>query len=478
MSTQKSATSIGPHGLHPAPPVVTPAWAGLVQQVLHLAQFGGSIQVVYGSSGAGKTTFLSVLIDQNDPGLVSYKVPPECSLATLFRALLQALGLRPPEQASAGELISALRSHGQSLERTQARAIIVLDDAHFLGASQLAALTSVLQGHQDSGFGLHFVLLGEAGLAERIDQLQLVDISVHDVQLPPFSKNELKTLLQAHEQEQGVPFSLNAEQLQHVWDKSAGLPGRALAISADLNPVTPQTATVFSLNGWPLGHFAALGLLCGLLVWAVLFRSESPMGEIEEASVRPSTGANQVAPPRQQGEVERDSLAGRIERSVEADPKGTESLRGSGSAIEHLKVETSPEAHRNLVDVTPPVVSEPDAVADEAPAQVVVAPRSLKDVVHRDQQKLMAMPSTGYMLQLMALRELDGVHQFVDKQTNQESLLIYQADRDNRPMYILVTGVYADRGSAVAAITNLPASLRKARPWPRSLAEIHREIEK
>lgn len=257
--------------------LLTPAWQILRQQILHLAQFGGGVQVICGPEGAGKSTFLAFLQKAADTdGFHSWQVPAHCDNATLFRHMLQALGLRPGQQAGAGELIYSLRNYAQSLERSRQRLVFAFDDAHHLGNSELAALISVLQGSSESGFGLHFILLAEPGLAERIDELHLVDVSVQDVQLPPFSPAELNTVFSNTFLAPGEPLTLHGEVLERVWVQSEGLPGRALDMARALKTRPPEEEQPgFRFAGLPIWHMAALGLLGVVLLWALVFRDST-----------------------------------------------------------------------------------------------------------------------------------------------------------------------------------------------------------
>ncbi len=278
--------------------LLTPSWQILRQQILHLAQFGGGVQVICGPEGAGKSTFLAFLQKAADSdNFYSWQVPAHCDNATLFRQMLEALGLRPGAQAGAGELIYSLRNYAQSLERSRQRLVFAFDDAHHLGNPELAALISVLQGSSESGFGLHFILLALPGLAERIDELHLVDVSVQDMQLPPFSPAELNTVFSNTFLAAGEPLTLHGEALERVWVQSEGLPGRALDMAralktrpSDQSP-TPPSSSGFRFAGLPIWHMAAVGLL--IVLWALFFHDGDETPEDGGATAIEGASGNQ-----------------------------------------------------------------------------------------------------------------------------------------------------------------------------------------
>lgn len=288
--------------------LLTPAWQILRQQILQLAQFGGSVQVICGESGAGKTTFLSMLESSaGDVNFYSWQVPRNCDNTMLFRHILQVLGLRPGDQAGAGELIYSLRNYAQNLERSRQRLIFAFDDAHNLGNSELAALISVLQGTSDAGFGLHFVLLAEPGLAERIDELHLVDVAVQDAQLPGFSPAELNTIFSNTYLSHDEPLTLNGEALERVWVQSEGLPGRALDLARSLKisgtaPGEPGSR----MMSLPIWHLGALTLLAIVLIWALAARKDDsePRDEASAGKALISDEQMNIEEGRQQVPIE------------------------------------------------------------------------------------------------------------------------------------------------------------------------------
>jgi DamX protein len=58
----------------------------------------------------------------------------------------------------------------------------------------------------------------------------------------------------------------------------------------------------------------------------------------------------------------------------------------------------------------------------------------------------------------------------------QEQASIYKILRNGQDWYVLLYGVYNSRSEAKAAITGLPAGLRKNTPWLRPYADVQQEI--
>ncbi len=521
--------------------LLTPAWQILRQQILHLAQFGGSVQVICGESGAGKTTFLSMLEGSaGDHNFYTWQVPRNCDNTMLFRHILQMLGLRPGDQAGAGELIHSLRNYAQNLERSRQRVIFAFDDAHNLGNPELAALISVLQGTSEAGFGLHFVLFAEPGLAERIDALHLVDVAVQDAQLPGFSPAELNTIFSNTYLAHDEPLTLNGEALERVWVQSQGLPGRALDLARSLKisgtaPGEPGSR----LMSLPIWHLGALTLLAIVLIWALAVREgdNEPRDEASAGKALISDEQMNIEEGRRQVPIEivRRTRPGQTEPAVTDDTEGVAAMpAGSGTAVGPAGVnDLDGSATREGTDAVPdeplPPASEPsparpgtepaagvdgaaisariDNVLDQASAPVAanaqpgpdegaarpesaVSPEpvaevksgmdhaspALQDLADLGEKALLTLIPNGYVLQIMATSTEDSLHNYIARQPNRSNLLVHRAYRDGKRMYLLVEGFYADKEAALAAVENLPQEQRDASPWPKPVSVIHEEI--
>ena len=521
--------------------VVTPAWYGLRQQVKHLAQFGGSVQVVHGPRGAGKTAFLQFLREDDDWEVVAVDALRQPSFAQLLHALLAALVRPLPQETSVGELIAELRRYVQQLEKDQLRVVAAVDNADQLDDGSLAALVSVLQGHQDAGFGLHLLFLSKPGLAERIDRLQLLDVSVSDVALPNFSPSELQTLLQEASKQKKLPKAVPVEQAQRIWLQANGLPGPALQIA--LHSQRAGKEETQTKSAWPLSHIAALAILLLVLIWAILVRDrdDAPQNgantEVDRQVQRlalpaepsmPIPASNEVIEPDpgsdmsganeslDQGESSvvtgiRPNSAG-VEAPFERAPESPSTGEVSTDVGDAMSPQAAPETElgANLDNRSSGSASgDPTVEGDEAstPASVGEALANTSSTVQRqnagtaaqdavtdtgeavvnakrlagltsDEAALMKLPASGYVLQLMAIVGHQKLADFVTEQPNRASLKMYRALRNGRELYILVEGHYDSREAAQAAIANLPSSQRRAGPWAKATVEIHQEIER
>ncbi len=474
--------------------IVTPAWNGLKQQILHLAQFGGSIQVIQGRSGAGKTAFfLSLQADDLGSRFVGLTVTRGALADTFFFSLVEALGLRPDPAAKLGELIVSLRAYVQSQYAERARIVVAIDDVHLLGEPALAALISVLQGSTDSGVGLHLIFFSEPGIVSVIDSLNLLDITVHDAQLPTFSPSEVKSLIQGAFTESQSSLAITAEQVQAIWADSKGLPGEAIRLARSIQDGAKAPAPLWVIRGLPLVHFAALLMLVGVLCWVFVPRGDSSV-EVVDAPVNKPLMIQRRTLGRQQelGLADRSVGVGKGLVVSESAPAGKvlevkagpymkitrpmpKGLKGRDKVDEpELKV-AALSVKVEAPEVNPIGAAKVDSVKVK-PLQATPEVSSPPRVLHEDEQKLLMYTSTGFSLQVMALGDRDKIEAYRRSQPNSPNLLVYETVRKGSVIYILLEGFYADKQSALMAIVNLPNKQRKAGPWPKRLQTIHQEI--
>lgn len=527
-------TSEAPIGGEGGAYVFPPSWQGLKQQVIYLAQFGDGIQVIEGVAGAGKSTF-SLWLSEDPAALVQsvMSLPAAADAQHIFYELLQHLGLRPSVSAGAGALLVMLRSYVQSLHRDGSRSVVLIDDAHLIADSELAALISVIPGETGSGQGLHLILMAEPGFAARIDQLQLLDVAVHDSVLPPLSPSEVETLL-AKRADGRSGNSGGIEHARRVWGLTGGIPGRVLALPRDSagashsgEPVSDESA--ISLRGWPIAHFIALIILCCILIWAFLVQrdepegagsrdraSETPAVDIQGAAARGVTRAPAVpivtvvdtdaeivdlqpdaveserllqnGLGEEGGQHQSETLDFVSEDGSKEEAAATNVSPGLASEIEPVKddleTEESTEMRREALSAQgEPEVQEASVVdvptataANESRQQASTGGLIGTDVIADSEARLLKYPGSAYVLQLMASSAPKSLIEFYEVQPNRDNLMIYRADRDGRILHILVEGFYADKAAAVAAIANLPDKQKKGGPWPKRIQQIQQDI--
>lgn len=102
----------------------------------------------------------------------------------------------------------------------------------------------------------------------------------------------------------------------------------------------------------------------------------------------------------------------------------------------------------------------------------------LQAVMAEDMDKLKAVNSRHYALQLAAMHSLEATRSFLDEYGVKEMARVYQTQRQGVRWYIVVTGNYASVAAARRAQAQLPDKVQSVQPWVKSYTQIHREIER
>ena len=123
----------------------------------------------------------------------------------------------------------------------------------------------------------------------------------------------------------------------------------------------------------------------------------------------------------------------------------------------------------------PALLADPEPIAMEAPAAEPAPEVIIETVVEEmtPEQEIMAMPATGYAVQVYASKTLSSMEKFqADK--GLEDLKAVKTDRNGEIVYVLVD-LHPDRASAKQAAGFLEQKTG-TKPWVRSIAGLQKII--
>ena len=80
-------------------------------------------------------------------------------------------------------------------------------------------------------------------------------------------------------------------------------------------------------------------------------------------------------------------------------------------------------------------------------------------------------------VQLMGSSSLEAIAQFVLANRLTGQVWVYQTRFNGSPWFVVLKGEYAGMSQAQAAIRTLSPALQKADPWPKSFAQVKRELQ-
>lgn len=260
--------------------------------------------VLTGAPGLGKTMLCRTLVEQLDRRTITSLVTePFVSIEELLRTLLADFGVMSREslmrgrlhQASREELARALGDFLGSLDRLQAFAVVIIDDAQNLSGEILEQLHAVMEPHGR----LQLLLAGEPDLLTLLRQSAVQPLLQHatvQAKLDALDDDEVGGFLFHRLAVAGNPhIDFDDAALSRLAELSCGVPrlvsllgdralaeGERSAISVIDQPIVEAAAEALDLAPPPskarhtllMGLTFALLLLAGAAVAAYVFRSQ------------------------------------------------------------------------------------------------------------------------------------------------------------------------------------------------------------
>ncbi len=420
-------------------------------QCSHAAQFSATLLFVTGEEGAGKSAWARALAGQmqSQDQVVLWQAPLLTDCQQLQDAVAEQLDI------FASDLHTTLTQEPTTSGLAQTHIMLLVDDAHQLDDESLHWLVEMAAAIQNGDcHTTHIVLLGLPVLAERVEELaEPMEVVRQHYPLEPLSDQDTKAYLRWRLHAAGFrgPFPFDDQQVQQLRRDSLGLPGRLhdaarqQLIELAVAPVDEGTSRL----GLPLRHMAVVvGLMALLIVVGLFWGDEEPAAVSTPLPLAVSEPATTVpAPVASQPRI--------IVNNEEPETEEPESV-----------VEPSPPPSP-VPDPVPLVLDEVDVMEEK------VDPLADLDPVERQ----LLNWGDGYTIQILASASQSAVENFVAGQENGDELLVYRANRPRGQLYIVVTGYFTSVELARVAIARLPASQRKASPWPRSTTGVKRDIE-
>lgn len=214
-----------------------------VEKVLCTVQQRGRITLLYGESGIGKTTLLSMLQRElrklHVPiSFVSFARVPFDSFLTLC---LEDFGLGA--EADLNARLGALNKLFASRAESSAPAIIIIDDAQYCSDELFAGLADLLGHGSEQQPGVHLVLSGETALRDRALPSSLAAKIAERVELHRLGRNEIEEYIACRLGSADAPRALfGGETIDKIAAYSQGVPriinqvcGRALLLAQGAN---------------------------------------------------------------------------------------------------------------------------------------------------------------------------------------------------------------------------------------------------
>lgn len=482
----------------------------------HLSRYSAMLYVVEGETGSGKTAFLNEFARlQNDVAIISrVKAGVLMSAGQLLERIYAGFpkgvqGLTP--DASFGPLLKFALQREEQAQTV----LILIDEAHELSGDAISMLLDMMSLANENQPTPHVVLFSNGPLQKNMDpylQSRFEQLA-HSQKLAPLTLEQTKSYLLHRVRSIGgqinLPFS--DSQIKSIYEQSRGVPGAINQTARKMMGKNPKSKFKWSF-GFPLMHMALLSaIMLGILLVAV-FQTPTEKTTQQDKAIA-ATDVKRISSPtiakidQIQAELDNNKQA----FSLPPIPVDAQVLpaRSNRNATQNNPV-------TNNATVAAPIALSTNKDQDSTPAPVVTNPQNnaiksieVKGVAIKEKEAtaptekvntspvkadrttdpqtlnrfdktewLMTQNPNRYSLQLLGAYTLSAVQEFIREQGSLNDFAYFKTEHNNRDWYVVVYGLYRNRGSAIAAIEELPKDLQALTPWARTVRSIQQDIRK
>lgn len=467
-------------------------------QLHHLARYSQLLLVVTGPEGSGKTLVRQALVaSSNKQAVQSVVISPQDTLDSnlVLQQIAQALGSQRADFDSVMAQIIQLALTGQEV-------YLLVDDAERLTGAAVETLLRLAQGSPEGR--PHVFLFGGHGLVARLEALVEGEERFHVIALQPYEEDETREYLALRLEGAGSGLEcFSEEQILRIHENSSGWPGAINQAARDeLVDAMQQSKGKRKSAGWslplPMKHLLALATVVLVVVIALFMRDTGDQAMAPTTTSLPldAGSAAQSGSAETEEPAEAQSPTAELAQTEPDLPIVREPLASAGG----LEPDNSPvliedepapvsEPLRNTVPAPAPAPVPPatDSATAERPAAVpappVEAPRKepAQPVVVKPEAPpstanwYASQPKTNYLVQILGTRTQSNAQALVKQ--HGEAYRYFVKQHEGKPLYVVTFGSFSSRNAALEAIKTLPASLKAGKPWARSFASVHQEIQ-
>ena len=516
-----------------------PSQRQLVDRLLHLIEFNHPFVFLSGKPGCGLGTLCESLLGvlPERVRVVSLIGTPAMKMVDVRQLLLPQVVARPlfnPQDALAESFFRMLEGS------KPATLLLMIERADQLPAELLGELWAIIR-HNDTLAAPHQLAIIVSGSdvwcrAQR-PQLKGRAMPALELEVPPLSPPEQRIFLYEKAKALKIPATLLPKlQVEEILKTANGHPATIMQLLEDImtdrRPKKRQAELPVKKIATAIALVAG-GLLALSYLLPALFDNESKPAlqdpvqntalPIPVAGGDPLTAGGSNTDAAAQGAQISDATSNPNEvvkdwqpeakvlpKSVESETVTTESTNYEGRRVVISdevvqKLMTEPKVSGALpTDVVDELTGKGQAVASGAAATAATTAKAATSAPVTAANKaatpaattsnepaaapapkvaltpvatLNKKPRNHYSVQLMGASNTKAVDQFVAEHGLAGKVWVYQTKFRGSPWYVVLQGDYAGLTQAKSAIRKLPPALLKGQPWPKSFAQVQKELK-
>ncbi|MFP8968124.1 AAA family ATPase [Pokkaliibacter sp. CJK22405] len=471
---------------------------------------------------------------------VTLRLKHETGPAQMVSSLIQQARIEMEEGSHFEQQIQALHQHAQMLRDLDRMMLILVDDAELLTDGALDVLFTRVMQTPDPAASPHIILFGQPDVLSRLSSPRLQTVLTgrsHHASLSPLTLDETEGYIahrldlagmhgdipftvahynRIHQQSQGIPAVINRLAQAMLFDQpepaAGGKRSFAKKVSGNNKGAKAQL---------PWMHIAAVVILLVTITGAFMLTggsSDAPEPQpgsslsitlpgqatqdsspVQAAPGQPAAVSGPDIVPQQPATLsERLALE---EQKLGIKPSDSQSPDSLTGVVPEIPVPDAPAVPvqtpvgRPLVDQPDePAAPEPVATVSTAPAVPAKAAEPAKPVAKPAPAakpkatvsasgsssaygaRLKSWPSSDYTLQMLGTRSESSAAEFIRKNGSGSDFAYFETEYKGAPWFVVVYGHYSSRDAAQQAANGLSDSLKKQKPWPRSVSGVQSSL--
>jgi len=485
--------------IDPSSAFVDETWQQNLDQLTHLIQSSDLLLAVSAEDGMGKSTLSQLFIMQADEHLrcCPITVTGQLDKHGLLEKLSNCFNL--PTHLDDQALMDLLQEQGNDLQRNDIIPVILLDDAQHLSDETLQLLlqlgSTTNHGPHDKPSAWRILLFTTPSLTTKLIQLQS---HLHVIQLVPMDKHTIEHYLLHRLKQVGLkqPSPFSDKDINFIYQHTYGNINQINLLAHQVllkkstrtnKPMKTKSQDKTPLASKPMVWVAlAIVILLSIVLFFQNKINQLVEPETDNESILAQSSFDLPATKEYLLKKIPDSPPpATVELDRKEDTPAEDHTPSTTSEVTTTIAEEKPEPVQPVEIISEPEPQKAPPIPAKPPAKNPArnntgAMASLEGLLDKNKIKdkawILEQPAAFMTAQMMASSKPDALIRQAKNPAVQGQVAIYHILRNNKDWYVMIYGSYKDKSSMRKAVDKLPATLKKGKPWLRSMSAIQAEI--